>query len=311
MDEFRVSNLRRIRLIRAATFLAALGFAGSASAYCRTTTCDSEKMECPPCAAPGLPLYWRSSCVSFGVQQDGSPLRGITYDETHAIVAEAFQKWKSAQCAGGTPSFEMADLGAISCGEPQYNQIAPNANVWMFRDDEWPYEDPDATDAVRTSKLAVTAVTFFPATGEIYDADVEINSKNLELTMSDENVEYDLESIVTHEAGHFLGLDHSLDGSSTMYDFYNPGDVGMRTLTPDDEAGICAAFPPNDTKASSSCTPRHGFSSQCEVDDFGGGCCSTAPGRPTPADARAHWLAALVAGLVGVVVARRRGRFAA
>jgi hypothetical protein len=289
----------------------ALGFATSASAYCRTTTCDPVEMACPPCTAPGLPLYWRSSCVSYGVHQAGSPLRGISYDATQTIVSEAFQKWTTAQCGSGNPALEVADMGAISCGEPQYNQIAPNANVWMFRDDEWPYADEDAPEAVRKSKLAVTTITSNPETGEIYDADVEINSKNLELTMSDQNVVYDLASIVTHEAGHFLGFDHSLQRDSTMHDFYAPGELEMRTLTPDDEAGVCAVFPPGSTAPSNSCTPRHGFSSQCETDDFGGGCCSTAPGRPTPADARGPWLAALVAGLVGAVVARRRGRLAA
>ncbi len=298
-----MSNFR-IRSIRTAAFLAAVGFAASAGAYCRSTTCDPETTLCAPCNEPGLPLYWRSSCVSFGVQKDGSPLRGVSYDEIHSIVTEAFQKWTSARCQLGSPSLEVADLGAISCGEPQYNQVASNANVWMFRDDEWPYTDPDASAAVRTSKLAITAVTFNPETGELYDADVEINSKNLELTTTDTNVRYDLESIVTHEAGHFLGLNHSLLSDSTMYDFYDDGMVEMRTLTADDEAGICAAYPPNQPKASNSCTPRHGFSSECEVDDLGGGCCSTAPGRPT----RAPWLAAFVAGLAGIVVARRRFR---
>jgi hypothetical protein len=304
-----VSTLRfGKRAVQAALALTLLGFAAPAGAYCRTTTCDPEVQNCDVCEAPGIPLYWKSSCVSFTVQQDGSPKRDISYDEANSIIADAFGRWQGAQCPFGKPDVEIADLGAVTCAEPQYNQTDGNSNVWMFRDDEWPYEDPNANDFVATSALAVTAVTYNPETGEIYDADVEINSLNVPLTTGDTSVKYDLASIVTHEAGHFLGLNHSLDDSATMAAGYISGDVGMRTLSPDDEAGICSIYSPDRPMPSDSCTPRHGFSGECAAVDTG--CCSTAPGRPTPADARGPWLSAFVAGLLGLVIARRRGRLA-
>jgi hypothetical protein len=49
------------------------------------------------------------------------------------------------------------------------------------------------------------------SSGELVDADIEINAKDrvLSLTRPAPHGSFDLESVVTHEAGHFFGLDHS------------------------------------------------------------------------------------------------------
>lgn len=300
------------RLAAGALAVLSLGTAQNAAAFCRTTTCDPKEDPCRydanECETTGKALHWRSGCVSFGVQKDGSPLREISYDEANSIIERAFGRWTSASCpGGGQPSIEVADLGAIQCSEPEYNTGAANANVWMFRDADWPYKDPTSVGGpVDAASLAVTAITFDPDSGAIYDADVEINSENVPFSLPDEEPTYDLESIVSHEAGHFLGLHHSLDTSATMYEGYVFGDVGMRTLAPDDEAGLCAIYPPDREPKSNSCTPRHGFSSECATDESG--CCSTAPGRPTPQGARGPWLMALMTALCGGVAWRRRTR---
>ncbi len=90
---------------------------------------------------------------------------------------------------------------------------------------------------------------------------------------------YDFESIVTHEAGHFLGMAHSGDERATMFAHYAAGSSSMRTLTDDDVTGICRIYLPDGTRSvdpsvpgakhghltETTCnpTPRHGFSSQC------------------------------------------------
>ena len=65
--------------------------------------------------------------------------------------------------------------------------------------------------------MALTTVTFNPKTGEIYDADMELNSADNPITVGDQEIVFDLHSIVQHESGHTLGLAHSAFDSDTMY----------------------------------------------------------------------------------------------
>ena len=52
---------------------------------------------------------------------------------------------------------------------------------------------------------------------------------------------YDLQAILTHETGHFLGLAHATEATSVMYAFYRQGAID---LTEDDAAGLCSIYPP-------------------------------------------------------------------
>ncbi len=131
-----------------------------------------------------------------------------------------------------------------------------NANIITFRDDGWPYVGGGNT-------LALTTVTYHLKTGEIYDADMEINSFDVALSQGDDDVSFDLLSIATHEAGHFLGLSHSSDHDATMFADYRPGTASLRDLSQDDLDGICAVYPPGEPIKGCDPTPRHGFSALC------------------------------------------------
>ena len=239
--------------------------AGTASAYCRTTTCDIPNpaddctWDADGCATSGKPLFWPDSCGWFGVQKDGSDLSGISYERLHEVVANAFSKWSKSSCAAGAaPSFEMQDTdllyGPVECPVHEFNKHAANASTWMFRDDAWPYNDPINT-------IALTSTSVDLDTGRILDADVEINSFGTKITDSNTNAGADLESIVTHEAGHFLGLAHSSVPTATMARSY-PG-LAIRSLDPDDEKGICAVYPPGPAPVCGPPEPIYGFSKYC------------------------------------------------
>ena len=140
------------------------------------------------------PTHWPQTCLSFGVQKDGSTSDGIDYATAHRIIGEAFQTWRDVECPeGGSPSFAIRDYGAIECAEAQYNQDQGNANVFTFRDESWPYDDAFDT-------LALTTITYNRENGEIYDADVEINSYMAEFTVGDDNVRHDLSAILTQKS---------------------------------------------------------------------------------------------------------------
>jgi hypothetical protein len=274
----------------------------AAAAFCRTSVCDQMTSQvCTPTAPGcGTPLFWTSHCLGFWMQKDASTQ--VSLDIATSIVANAFETWMSADCAGGGhPNILVKGGGDVACHTQEYNQDKGNANIIMFDDDSWPYEGSANT-------LALTTVTYDLDTGEIYDADMELNSHDVTFTTSDTNVQFDLASIVQHETGHFLGLAHSQDSEATMFATYMQGQINLRTLDADDVAAICNAFPPGPA-IDSSCddTPRHGFSGECgaqQTDVTTTACCAIAAGRPadgTPA------LAALGAA-AAIAVARSRSR---
>jgi hypothetical protein len=288
-------------LIAFSTLLVAPG----AFAFCRTMPCstkdpalscsrDSEGCLISETGRP--PLFWPSSCLSFGVQRDGSKLRELDYETTHQIVVEGFETWLFADCGGGrTPSLSVKDYGKIECDERQYNADDGNANVFMYRDEGWPYENAEDT-------LALTTITYNKDTSEIYDADVEINSFDAALTVSDTEVVADLSSILTHEIGHFLGLSHSDDPNATMRPGYRPGRIDLRTLDLDDISGVCSIYAPDRDLPPEQCEPRHGFSRECASNDDG---CSL-NGVPSSPGRSGGLLALAVAGLTGLRRWRRR-----
>jgi hypothetical protein len=330
--------------VAGAVIAAAWGLsARDAAAFCRTTTCPlppswSPQNDCQPTSfidptghlwpdftsycgsldppAKVLPVWWRNACVGYDIQRNAS--KWVSYAQAENVVKVAFAKWTQAACpadaAGRTrASIQVNDLGAVDCARVGYNKDgAPNQHVIIFRDDVWPYPNDS------TNTLGLTTVTFDANSGEIYDADTEING-TVPLSVSDpvDSNGYDLASIVTHEMGHFLGLAHSADSSATMYARYLPGSTSMRTLTDDDIAGLCSIYPPNATRvvdpsvaaggsiAEDGCnaTPRHGFSQECDA-IAGGGCAlgsSDATGEP-------RWPGAVVGSLAAVGVGRARRR---
>jgi hypothetical protein len=234
------------------------------------------------CLAGGKPLYWPGACVSFSVQKDGSPLRKISEKTAEQVISTAFGQWTGADCGNGAhPSIAMHDHGPISCDKQEYNQNSGNANIFMFRDKAWPYAG-DAGTGASVETLALTTVTYNVNTGEIYDADVEINSHDTPITVGDQNVQADLASILTHECGHFLGMAHTPVVDATMYPSYQFGDTSLRSLAPDDVAGICAIYPPDRQVGPCYPTPRHGYSDSCASPPASGCACSAAGRRAAP-----------------------------
>lgn len=215
-------------------------------------------------------LFWRNACVGYSLQQDAS--RQITLDQATAATARAFAAWSSVTCKeGGHPSIAPENNGPVACSAVQYNENQPNQHVIIFRDDAWPY----AGDPYNT--LGLTRMKFDLNTGEIFDADMEINAFDHTLIVEGApgTDEYLLDNVLTHELGHFLGLAHSTDPKSIMYALYH-GESAQ--LSDDDVTGICAIYPPAGQRATidglidqdpCDATPRHGFASACGSPDGG------------------------------------------
>ena len=304
--------MKRAAYLAVAGVIAALLATPSAQAFCRTTTCDPNKpadhcqLDAAQCVLTGKPLAWRSSCVTVGVQTMGSPKNGLGFDDVAQVVEQAFGAWLQADCGSGTPSIDVKLLGPIECGLSEYNSDVGNANIVLFREDEWPYVGA-------ANAIGLTTTRFDTKNGDLWDADIELNGVGARLTIGDPIQGDDLLSVLTHEAGHFLGMSHSIDANATMKAVYDPGRDGanFRSLADDDIAGICSIYPPDRKAATNSCENRHGFSAQCGDDQTPAheskGCSlhGGAVGTPTTRNEYGTMLA-LLAGVIGVRVARRR-----
>jgi hypothetical protein len=261
--------------------------------YCRSTTCKPPDeyptrglcqppnwSTSPTCIAKGAsnaPLWWRNECVGYSLNEKASS-RGVGFDGFAKAVTGAFAAYASVRCAEegrapGAASIRVEDLGPVACAAARYDRVGPNQNVITFQDDTWPHDDPQRT-------IALTTVTFDPRTGEIYDADIELNSANHDfVTEPGATSGYDLQAVLTHEVGHFYGLAHAPSIDAVMYARGDTSDGEQkRTLTANDVAGFCAIYPPGGVRAVSAlvdasqqvkatacnATPRHGFSARCD-----------------------------------------------
>jgi hypothetical protein len=244
-----------------------------AFAFCRTTTVAVPADFNPrgtECWTEGKLLFWKNRCISFSIQEDASSQ--IPLGTAGSLTTAGFAAWNNVACPNGTgaPTIAVGPLETVACKNVEYTTGGPNANIVIFRDDGWPH-----SDGVNT--VALTTVTFNFDTGEIYDADIEVNTFARQFSTTDPvpRESYDYLSAITHEAGHFLGLAHSQTTDSTMYALYQPGTTNIRALAADDVEGICAVYPASGSRPTSDgnvaagpCngTPRGSFSSLCAAD---------------------------------------------
>lgn len=289
---------RSIPLAALAAAVAATLGAREAEGYCRSTTCDTPEMfnQCEGVNEACAPLAWWRSCIGWSLQEGASG--SVPYDIAEGVLDAAFQSWAQAFCG---PGLQIQNLGAVKCDKVEYNSAAGNTNVVVFRDAGWPHEGGD-------HNIGLTTVTFDVNTGEIYDADIELNSSQFDLTFEDTVVAYDLLSVATHEVGHFLGLSHSGDAEATMSQHYDMGSIAFRDLSDDDNKGICEAYPAFETfPPACNPIPRHGFSPECAASQKEGSCSVARTEAPAQTEGRGG-LAAAVMALGAAVAASRRLR---
>ena len=248
MAGLRCAMVVFVRSAAAAALLAAcvvLVSSRHALAFCRTTTSQIPVGYDPSvtgCWSQGKGLAWAVGSVPYELSAAAS--KQVSLQDATRIAHLAFKAWNDVACPAGTPMVKAYDNGTVSakaaasdCGLAQCAPtVHDSQHVIVFDDDGWPHNDPANT-------LALTTVTYGVSSAEIFDADIEINSSEHVLSVQEPPPAgtFDLQAILTHEAGHFYGLAHATDALAIMYAYYQPGAVA---LTTDDTAGLCAIYPP-------------------------------------------------------------------
>jgi len=235
--------VRAERWLQLVAVLVGCGLAGRAHAYCRTTTCDPETEVCATdardCVIDGLPLFWPDACLTVWTPSSTEPLPGVDDGTFAALTQAAYDAWRDVRCDGFAPRIDVAVGGSLQClTKGAEADDHDRVNAVSVVSENWPH--PAAL-----GEIAITTVSFIPSTGEIVDADIELNAVQRTFSTDDDPVDADLLSALTHEAGHALGLAHSDDREATMYPETH-SNTRLRTLESDDEEGICEIYWPND-----------------------------------------------------------------
>src|SRR4051812_7928372 len=113
---------------------------------------------------------------------------------------------------------------------------AQNSNLVMFHD-----RFDSSNSALQAGVIALTTVTANLVNGEIFDADIEINSRDEDFYIDAPGASREsrnLRGVINHELGHLLGLSHSKVRGALMQALYE----GITEPAADDTAGICEAL---------------------------------------------------------------------
>ena len=187
-----------------------------------------------------ISLHWPARTLVRYFIGDGG-VDGVSPQQFREAVGRGFDTWQAVQTA--SVGFEF---GGFVGGRPLDQD---GANVIGFA---------SRPDLERT--LASTSFLIDSRTGEILESDIFFNSTfQWSVAPGGEAGRFDVQSIATHESGHFLGLGHSLLGETeprptggrrliasgaVMFPIaFTPGNIVDRDLTADDIAGVSDIYP--------------------------------------------------------------------
>jgi hypothetical protein len=238
------------------SLIASAVLAGPAQAYVRTTT------------SAGAPMYWNRTVLEI-IAYIADPPMALSEDDVLRATGAAAAAWSRTELPCTSLELRMFSLPLASA------PVALDGTSRLtFRREQW-CREPRANDepCYDPFALAVTSVFARRSDGEILDADVELNGMfswgDLVRQPRPGDNAQDLQNTLTHEFGHFIGLDHtcSLSGerpgqvdnegravpscgragpavqATTMFAAVIPGDLERRSLTPDDAQAVCEIYP--------------------------------------------------------------------
>ena len=162
--------------------------------------------------------------IPYWIHEKGAPR--ISNGSDFAAVQASFQVWENIQ----TANIKFTFRGTTTAGIVGHDGM----NVVTFTDTSAP---------LGSSTIAATFSFFRTENGQtVFDeADIAFNPV-IDFSTSGETNKFDIQSVLTHEIGHLLGLDHSGLVSSVMVPFGVPSQLDQRTLAYDDIAGIMEMY---------------------------------------------------------------------
>ena len=182
---------------------------------------------------------WPTNAVRYFVNANTSQAASDNdaRDEFLAAIRRAANTWTYAA---------EADITFTYAGSTNSTKVGFNgANEIVFVND-------GLVDSAGNNRPLATALVFF-MNSTIVETDIKINDAYAWYAAGSLSpAQFDLQSVVLHELGHWLGLGHDEDDQAVMYAEMAPGIV-KRALFENDLQGIAALYP---CAAGTACNPE-------------------------------------------------------
>lgn len=154
------------------------------------------------------------------------------YAEFVPLIDDSFGTW-------ATPQNSRIDFVGMGCTNVTRNEN-DGINAVIFVTDNWLF-DSAAIAITRNFYIAGNSAH----SGMVLDSDILINGVDHVFSTSGESGKHDMQNIVTHEVGHFIGFGHEispLDPDATMLAVASPGETKKRQLHNSELVGLADAY---------------------------------------------------------------------
>lgn len=183
-------------------------------------------------ASPGF--FWAGppggeTQVSYVIQRDGS--EDVLDDSEVAAVRLGAERWEELAAS----RIALVEDPSADASRTDFE----SNDIHLIR---WDDDGSSGLFPPGSSIVALTPLEASISTGQIIDADIVFNGAHV-FSTDPQGGTFDVQSVATHELGHFIGFDHGGGPLTTMHSTIVAGTTTARSLSRDEEAAAVHVYP--------------------------------------------------------------------